>query len=89
MKTILNIKIDQTLKTEAQKTAKELGLPLSVVLNNYLKEFVVEKEVVFSINAKTAKKLSKISTDLPNKKNLSETFTSPDKAISWLNKNAD
>jgi addiction module RelB/DinJ family antitoxin len=48
--TILNIKTDKKLKAEAQKVAGELGVPLSTVLNAFLKQFVREKEITFSAN---------------------------------------
>lgn len=48
--TILNIKTDKKLKAEAQKVAGELGVPLSTVLNAFLKQFVRDKEITFSAN---------------------------------------
>lgn len=48
--TILNIKTDKKLKSEAQKVAGELGVPLSTVLNAFLKQFVRDKEITFSAN---------------------------------------
>ncbi len=48
--TILNIKTDKKLKADAQKVAGELGVPLSTVMNAFLKQFVREKEITFSAN---------------------------------------
>jgi len=48
--TIINIKTDKKLKADAQKVASELGVPLSTVLNAFLKQFVRDKEVVLSAN---------------------------------------
>lgn len=48
--TILNIKTDKKLKADAQKVASELGVPLSTVMNAFLKQFVRDKEVTFSAN---------------------------------------
>lgn len=48
MKTVLNVKIDQETKTEAQKIAKELGLSLSAIVNAQLKDLVRDKTVVYS-----------------------------------------
>ncbi len=48
--TILNIKTDKKLKADAQKVAGELGVPLSTVMNAFLKQFVRDKEVTFSAN---------------------------------------
>jgi addiction module RelB/DinJ family antitoxin len=49
-KTILNIKTDKKLKKSAQKTAEELGIPLSTAINAFLKQFVREKEITLSAN---------------------------------------
>ncbi len=41
--TILNIKTDKKLKADAQKVAAELGVPLTTVMNSFLKQFVRDK----------------------------------------------
>lgn len=46
--TILNIKTDKKLKEEAKKVSAELGIPLSTVINAFLKQFVRDKEITFS-----------------------------------------
>ncbi len=48
--TILNIKTDKKLKADAQKVASELGVPLSTVINAFLKQFVRDKEITLSAN---------------------------------------
>lgn len=48
--TILNIKTDKKLKAEAKKVSEELGVPLSTVINAFLKKFVREKEITLSAN---------------------------------------
>ncbi len=48
--TILNVKTDKKLKEEAKKVSAELGLPLSTVINAFLKQFVRDKEITFSAN---------------------------------------
>lgn len=66
-KTLLNIKTDRKLKRDAQKAARELGLPLGTIVNAYLRELIREKRVVFSVppvpNARTRRFLEKISRD--------------------------
>lgn len=63
-KTVLNIKTERKLKREAQKVARGLGLPLGTIMNAYLREFVREKRIVFSIppipNVRTQKLLQDI-----------------------------
>jgi len=49
-KTILNIKLDKTIKEEAQKVSKELGLPLGTAITAFLKQFIREKEITLSSN---------------------------------------
>lgn len=44
MKTLLSIKIDKDVKEKAQALAKNLGIPLSIVVNAYLKEFIYSGE---------------------------------------------
>jgi addiction module RelB/DinJ family antitoxin len=48
MKTLLTIKTDKTIKETAQDVAQEIGVPLSTVINSFLKQFVRDREVVFS-----------------------------------------
>ena len=87
-KTVLNIKTDKKLKKEAQETARELGLPLGTVMNAYLRDFVRERRVVFSIpptpNARTRKILDAIERDIKTGKNAAGPF-SADEAVAYLN----
>lgn len=46
--TMLSIKTDKKLKEEAKKLSSELGVPLSTVVNAFLKQFVREREITFS-----------------------------------------
>ena len=48
--TILNVKTEKKLKEEAKKVSAELGVPLSTVINAFLKQFVHDKEITFSAN---------------------------------------
>lgn len=90
--TMLNIKIDAQLKKAAQEQAARLGLPLSVILNNYMRTFVAERRVVFEEpllpNKKTAAILRKAVKDLEegNTKEFSPVFTSPEEMDAWLEK---
>ena len=88
MKTMLNIKTDADLKKRAKETASRIGLPLSAVINNYLKTFVEEKQVVFSEsltpNKKTAALLRRINKDIKLGKNLSPRFESAKDALAYL-----
>lgn len=71
-KTVLNIKTDKKVKEEAQKAAKELGLPLSTIVNAWLRELAREKRVVFSVpptpNTRLQKLLRKIREEAKGRK---------------------
>lgn len=47
-KTLLTVKIDKTLKANAQKTAEKFGIPLGTLVNSMLKQMVLRQEVNFS-----------------------------------------
>ena len=83
MKTMLNIKTDAVLKKRAKETAERIGLPLSAVINNYLKTFIEERRVVFSErlvpNKKTATLLRRIDKDIKAGRNLAGHFYSSEK----------
>lgn len=77
-KTILNVKINKDLKKLAQKVAQDLGLPLSVIVNSYLKKLVNERRIEFVAplipNKKTQKLLTEIEKDIDEGKNLYGPF---------------
>ena len=52
MKTVLNVKIDRDVKEKAQKTARKLGIPLSLVVNQILKNFIHEKAMYIGLSNK-------------------------------------
>lgn len=75
MKTVINIKADRDIKIKARKIAEDLGLSLSAVINAYLKQFVRNKSVYFSVAPSMSKELEDIlggiDRDIKRKKNLS------------------
>jgi addiction module RelB/DinJ family antitoxin len=50
MTTVINFKTDKKIKTQAQKVAKDMGLNLSDILNIYLRNFVIKKELYINLN---------------------------------------
>lgn len=80
MKTVINIKTDPEVKENAKKTARELGVPLSIVINAYLKQFIRSKEVYLSSVPKMTpaleELLGKIEKDIKNRRNLSPALGS-------------
>ena len=87
---MLNIKIDSSLKKEAQELAKSFGLPLSTIISRKLKEFVEEREIKFKenecqMNKKTQKEILKRSEEVKKigYENF-ETFETAEDAIKHL-----
>jgi len=80
MKTLINIKADQEVKIRAKKIAQELGLSLSAVINAYLKQFIRNKSVYFSVVPSMSKELEDIlggiEKDIKQNKNLSRSISS-------------
>jgi addiction module RelB/DinJ family antitoxin len=79
MKTILNIKTDREVKLRAQKIAKELGLPLSTVVNAYLKDFIRNKTINLSIAPRMSRQLEgligEVEKDIAAGRNIAGPFT--------------
>lgn len=44
----INIKTEPRIKAEAQKTAKEIGINLSSIINAFLRQFIKTKTITFS-----------------------------------------
>lgn len=89
MKTMINIKADREVKEEAQRVAQELGLPLSVVINAYLRQFIRNKEVHFFVEGElkpsAKKRLDRLHKDVKEGKNLSPVFHSAKEMDAYLN----
>ncbi len=89
MDTTMLIKTNKALKTNAQKLAKEMGLPLGTLVNNYLRTFVEERQVTFSAplvpNKKTARAIDQARKDFKAGKNFSGPFTTVEEMIKSLN----
>lgn len=88
MKTLINVKADKEVKEGAQKIAEELGLPLSSIVNAYLKEFIRDQAVRFSVEPQlrpvVEKLLLKASSDYKHKKNVSGIFETWAEAKNYL-----
>lgn len=86
--TIVSAKIDPKTKKEAMATANELGLPLSLVIKAFLKQFIRTKSITFSAqeevpNARTLKVLKKAEENY-KKGNTSPAFRTGEEAVKWL-----
>lgn len=95
---MINIKADRAVKIEAQKTAKRLGIPLSLVINNYLREFIRTREVRFSLRDSlplgtpegilkpaVKRRLARMHKDVVVRRNISPTFHSAAEMDAYLN----
>lgn len=85
---VVNVKVDPSVKKEAQKVAKELGLSLSGVINGFLKHLVRTKTVHFSLKEEPSNYF--ISSLRESKKDIKAgkvvSFDDPNKALDFLDK---
>lgn len=90
MKTVLNIKTDKDVKEEAQKLARELGVPLSTIVNVYLKQFIRTKEFTFSLarqmSPELERTLEQAERDYAKGRNISPAFSDAKSALGWLDR---
>ncbi|MFH1575875.1 MAG: hypothetical protein ABIB55_02950 [Candidatus Nealsonbacteria bacterium] len=88
-KTTINIKADKEIKERAQDVARNLGMPLSTIINAYLNQFIRTKEVHFSLEGElkpsVSKRLDRFQKEVVAGKNLSPTFSDSRKATRYLN----
>lgn len=90
-KTVLNVKTDKKLKEQAQKVSRELGVPMSVLVNNYLRQLIQTKSAYFSVDYKkeiprpeVARRWAKIDEDIKKGRNMSPAFSNMKDALAWL-----
>lgn len=87
---VVATKVDPRIKREAQKTAKELGIPLSAVVKEALKRFIWTKSVEFGARDEVPNEyfksaLKKAEEDW-KKGNTSPMFKTGKEAVNWLEK---
>lgn len=68
MKTVISVKTDQDTKDKAQAIARSIGIPLSTLINAYLRELAITGTVRFTApevaTAKTEKIMEQIEKDI-------------------------
>ncbi len=88
MKVMMNIKTDKEVKENAQEIAREIGVPLSTIVNAYLKEFICTREVRLFAPPRMTPHLEKVIAtarrDRKKKKNISPIFSTAHDAIRYL-----
>lgn len=84
MKDTINVRTDKELKDKAQEIADELGLTLTDIINSSLRNLIRTREVYFSAVPRMTPELEKIlgpvEKDIREGKNISEGFSSAEKA---------
>ena len=87
-KVLLNIKTDRDVKKQAKRIWDEVGVPLSVVVNAYLRQFVRERAVRIALEPvlrpEVEKTLKKASADYRARRNISRKFVSVSDALKHL-----
>ncbi len=90
--TVLNVKIDPELKKKAQMVAKELGLPISVVVSASLREFTNTRSITISdsprLRPEVEIELLTMSKKARSEKlddDYSPAFSDIEKSFTWLN----
>ncbi|MDH5597004.1 MAG: type II toxin-antitoxin system RelB/DinJ family antitoxin, partial [Candidatus Peregrinibacteria bacterium] len=88
--TVMSVKTDREVKEEAQKLAKKMGFPLGTLINAFLRQFIRDKAVNFSMEPMIPmgkaleKELAKIEKDIKDGKNISPEFENVEDAIKYL-----
>ena len=87
-KTTINIKADVKVKEKAQNVARNLGMPLSTIINAYLHQFIRTKEVHFSLEGElkpsVKRRLDRLQKEVLEGKNLSPTLRTPQEMDAYL-----
>lgn len=89
MKTMINIKTDVKIKKEAQKIAKQMGLPLSTIINAQLRRLIEERRAVFDapyvVKPHIARELEKESAYMDAHPEEFKAYTSVEDLMADLN----
>lgn len=80
MTTLITVKTDSKVKSQAKKLAGDLGVSLSTVINSSLKQFIRDKELHLSVrplkmSPKLERLLTRVEKDFKAGKNISPRFT--------------
>jgi addiction module RelB/DinJ family antitoxin len=90
MNTVISVKVDKEIKAQAQEIAKSVGIPLSTLINAYLRQLVTTRRVELyapeMMTPKLEKAIAAIEADIAQEKNLSPKFKTAKEAVAWLNK---
>ena len=88
--TVMSVKTEREIKEKAQELAKKMGFPLGTLINAFLRQFIRDKAINFSMaptipmSKALEKELGKIQKDIKEGKNISPAFTNTDDLIDYL-----
>jgi len=88
--TVMSVKTDKVLKEAAQKLAKRMGFPLGTLINAFLRQFIRDKAVNFSMEpasrmSKTLEKeLKRIEKDIKEGKHTSPILSDHKNMMNYL-----
>jgi len=86
---VINIKTDPNVKKEAKKIASELGLTLSGTINGFLKQFIRNKSIFFTLDESNPSDylLSSIKeSEKERKQKQNHSFKSNAESLNFLDK---
>lgn len=89
MKTVINIKADKEIKTQAQNIALRIGVPLSSIINSFLKQFIRTEEVTFSAVPKMTPELESVLTEIESDRKKNKNISGPfsvEEAVDYLSR---
>ena len=85
---VVTTKIDPQTKKEAMETAEKLGMPLSVVIKAFLKQFIRTKSIEFSARDEEPSEylIKTIKQAIKDRKEgkASPIFNTGEEAVKWL-----
>lgn len=88
MQTVIHIRADKEVKENAARTAKDLGLSLSDIINASLRNFIRTREITFSdtpqMTPELEKLLGRVEKDIQNNRNIVGPFKSAKEANDYL-----
>lgn len=88
--TTMSFKIDKDLKASAQKTAANIGIPVSTLINAYLRDFVATGRVEFTATEQMTPQMERIIAEAEKdiaEGNLVGPFNSTEEFIAYLEDN--
>lgn len=87
---VVTTKVDPQTKRQAQETAEKLGMPLSVVIKAFLRQFIKTKTVEFSARDEEPSEYLKNAIRQARKDweagKASPAFKTGEEAVAWLEK---